>query len=110
MSVGATNGAVVSLSSSNPAVASVPATTTVAPNGFTGTFTVTTSSVTSSTPVTITASYNGDTRTAPLTVTPANAGPTVQSLTLSSVQRDRRGRTPPPSSRSPRARRPVARS
>ena len=42
MSVGATNGALVSLSSSNPAVASVPATTTVAPNGFTGTFTVTT--------------------------------------------------------------------
>lgn len=83
MSNGATNGAVVSLSSSNPSVASVPATTTVAPNGFTGTFTVTTSAVAASTPVTITASYNGDTRTAPLTVTPAGAGVTLQSVTVS---------------------------
>jgi hypothetical protein len=84
MSVAATNGAVVSLSSSNPSVASVPATTTVAPNGFTGTFTITTSAVAASTPVTITASYNGDTRTAPLTVTPAGAsGVTLQSVTVS---------------------------
>ena len=83
MSVGATNGAVVSLSSSNPAVASVPATTTVAPNGFTGVFTITTSPVTSSTPVTITASYNGATRTAPLTVTPAGAAVSLQQITVS---------------------------
>ncbi len=83
MTVAATNGAVVSLSSSNPSVASVPATTTVAPNGFTGTFTVTTSAVASNTSVTITASYNGDTRTAPLTVTPAGAGVSLQSVTVS---------------------------
>ena len=43
--VSATDGAVMSLSSSNPAVASVPPTTTVPPNGFAGTFEVTTSAV-----------------------------------------------------------------
>ena len=36
MTTSATGGAVISLSSSNPAVASVPATTTVPANGFTG--------------------------------------------------------------------------
>ena len=83
MSVPATNGATVSLTSSNPAVASVPPTTTVAPMGLTGTFSVTTSPVTTSTPVTITATFNGATRTASLTVTPPSTGPSVQSLTIS---------------------------
>ena len=83
MDTSATDGAVISLSSSNPAVASVPATTTVAQNGFTGSFTITTSAVAASTSVTITASYNGDTRSASLTVTPASAGPTLQSVTVS---------------------------
>jgi hypothetical protein len=84
MDTSATDGAVVSLSSSNPSVASVPATTTVAPNGFTGSFAVTTSAVAASTSVTITASYNGNTRSAILTVTPAApSGATLQSVTIS---------------------------
>ena len=83
MSTSATGGAVISLSSSNPAVASVPATTTVPDNGFTGSFVVNTSAVATTTSVTITATYNGDTRTATLTVTPAAAGPTLQSVTVS---------------------------
>ncbi len=83
MSTSATGGAVVSLSSSNPAVASVPATTTVPANGFTGSFVVNTSAVASTTSVTITATYNGVTRTATLTVTPAAAGPALQSVNVS---------------------------
>jgi len=75
LNVGAPDaGAVVSLSSSNPAVAAVPPTATVPSLGFAGTFTVTTTAVSASASVTITASYNGTTRTAPLTVT-APAGP-----------------------------------
>ncbi len=83
LTVGATDATVISLSSSDPAVASVPATTTVPANGFTGTFPITTFPVTTSTPVTITATYNGATRTAPLTVTPAAAGVVLQSVTIS---------------------------
>ena len=88
-SVGAPNGgAVVALSSSNPAVASVPASVTAPENSFTGTFAITTSPVSANTIVTITASYNGVTKTATLTVTP-NAPPQVslQNLVVdSSVQ------------------------
>ena len=72
---------VISLSSSNPAVASVPATTTA--TGFTGTFVINTSAVTTTTPATITATANGVTRSATLTVTPTAAGPTLQSVTVS---------------------------
>ena len=78
-------GAVISLSSSNTNVVSVPATTTAAENSFTATFTIGTSPVTVSTTVTITAAYNGATRTATIAVTPP-AGPpppaTLQSVTL----------------------------
>ena len=84
LSVGAPfGGAVVSLSSSNPAVASVPATVTVPDSGFTGTFTIATAAVTVNTAVTITATYNRTTRTAALAVT-SSAGPVVglQSLVL----------------------------
>jgi Beta-propeller repeat len=83
--VAATDGGTVTLSSSNPAVASVPATATIAPNGFTATFGVTTVPVASTTSVTITASFNGATRSAVLTVTggSAPAGPTLQSVTIS---------------------------
>jgi len=81
--VSATDGAVISLSSSNPAVASVPATTTVPPNGFAGNFTVTTSAVSATTTATITATYNGSTRSATLTITPAGAGVTLNSVTIS---------------------------
>ena len=81
--VSATDGAVMSLSSSNPAVASVPPTTTVPPNGFAGTFEVTTSAVSVTTTATITATYNGDSRSATLTITPAGAGVTLNSVTIS---------------------------
>ena len=84
MSSGPATDTAISLSSSNPAVASVPATATVPANSFTGGFIVSTSAVAASTTVVITASYNGDSRTATLTVTPAGA-PTVslQSVTAS---------------------------
>ena len=52
LSVGAPDGgAVVALSSSNPAVAAVPASVTVPADGFTGTFTIATSPVAASTTV-----------------------------------------------------------
>ena len=78
-------GALISLSSSNPAVASVPANATAPENSFTATFAIATSSVTASTIVTITAAYNGTTRTATITVTPpGSAGPTVSNLVVDS--------------------------
>jgi hypothetical protein len=63
-------GAVVTLSSSNAAVAGVPASVTIAGGATSATFAVTTVSVSASAPVTISASF-GVTRTATLTVTPA---------------------------------------
>ncbi|MGA3041686.1 MAG: choice-of-anchor tandem repeat GloVer-containing protein [Bryobacteraceae bacterium] len=73
-------GGVVSLSSSNPAVAAVPASVTV-PAGASGSpgFTIATSAVTAQTPVTITAVYQGVTKTATLTVYPLR----LASVTLS---------------------------
>ena len=65
---GATNGAVVQLSSSNPAVAQVPAETVVNGGATTGAFPVSTSPVSGTTAVTITARWFGITRTAPITV------------------------------------------
>ena len=65
-----TGGLVVSLSSSSPAAAAVPASVSVAQGATNATFTIPTSAVTTSTPVTITASAGGVTRTAALTVTP----------------------------------------
>ena len=67
---GATNGAVVQLSSSNPAVAQVPAETVVNAGAASGAFNVTTSPVTAATNVTITARWFGITRTTTLRVTP----------------------------------------
>jgi hypothetical protein len=78
-------GALISLSSSNAAAASVPATVTAPENSFTGSFTITTSPVTANTTVTITAAYNGTTRTATLTVTPNAPNPpqgTLQNLVV----------------------------
>jgi beta-propeller repeat-containing protein len=66
-------GAVISLSSSNPSVASVPATVTAPANSFVGLFTIGTSPVAANTTVTITATYNGTSRSGTLTVTPAGA-------------------------------------
>jgi hypothetical protein len=79
-------GAVINLSSSNPSVASVPATVTAPENSFTGSFTINTAAVAANTTVTITANYNGTTRSGTLTVTPNN--PTPPQLTLSSVEVD----------------------
>src|SRR2546425_6029515 len=75
-------GVTVALSSSNPAVATVPVSVTV-PAGDTGAnFTVSTSVVAASTSVTISGTYSGVTRSAVLTVVPAAA---LSSLSLSST-------------------------
>lgn len=71
-------GAVVSLSSSSPAV-SPPATVTVAAGSPSASFAMPTSDVTTSTPVTITASWNSSTVQSQVTVMPA---PKPTSLTL----------------------------
>jgi hypothetical protein len=64
-------GAIVSLSSSNPSIASVPATVTIpADASLSPNFTINTAGVSVATQVTITASYSGLTKTATLTVTP----------------------------------------
>jgi hypothetical protein len=65
-----TDGAVVQLSSSNPAVARVPQETVVSANTSTGTFNLATSTVTTATAVTITARWFAVTRTATITVSP----------------------------------------
>ena len=84
LSVGAPfGGAVVGLSSSNAAVASVPASVTIPENGFAGSFTIATTAVSANTVVTITASYNGSTRTATLTVTPPSAPASLQAVSIS---------------------------
>lgn len=63
-------GTPVALSSSNPAVASVPAAITVSFNSTNGTFSVATSAVTAPTQVAISATSGGTTASATLTVTP----------------------------------------
>ena len=63
-------GVVVALSSGNPAVATVPANVTITEGNTSGTFTITTVPVSSSTPSTISAEFAGETKTADLTVTP----------------------------------------
>ena len=65
-----TQGAVVQLSSSNPAIARVPQETVVSANTATSTFNLATSAVSTATPVTITATWFGVTRTTTITVTP----------------------------------------
>ena len=65
-----TQGAVVQLSSSNPAIARVPQGTVVSANASTSTFNLATSTVPTATSVTITARWFGVTRTATVTVTP----------------------------------------
>ena len=68
-------GATVALSSSNPTVASVPASVTVGSGTTAVGFTVATTSVSTNTPVTITATYDGVSRTATATVTAAAPPP-----------------------------------
>jgi hypothetical protein len=65
-------GAMIGLASTNPAIASVPASITLPQGSYFQPFKITTSSVTSSTGVTISASWNGVTASADLTITPAN--------------------------------------
>ena len=60
----------ISLSSSNAAVAVVPSSVTIAAGATNATFTVSTMTVTSATTSTISASYNGVTLTAVQTITP----------------------------------------
>lgn len=73
-------GAVVNLMSSDPTVAAVPASVTVAAGATTSpVFTITTTAVPTQTPETISATYNGVTKNATLTV---NA-PQIATLTLS---------------------------
>ena len=67
-------GAFVSLSSSNPSVATVPGSVTIAPGATTATFPVNTSVVITSQTVTISGSYNNTTRSANLTVHSAVPG------------------------------------
>jgi Beta-propeller repeat len=85
VSVSAPDTTIVSLSSSNPAAASVPATVTLPTGGFTGTFTIATSAVASSTNVVITATFNGSSRSSTLAVTGGSPPPaaSLQSLVLS---------------------------
>jgi|tagenome__1003787_1003787.scaffolds.fasta_scaffold20584746_1 hypothetical protein len=70
-----TQGAVVNLSSSNPAVATVPSETVVSQNRSTSTFNIATSRVTAATPVRITATWFGNTATVTVTVTPGTPPP-----------------------------------
>ena len=76
-------GAVVTLSSSNPAVASVPASVTLAAGATTASFGVTTTSVAASSSATLTATYGGISRTTTLTVTPPPPAASLSSLSLS---------------------------
>jgi hypothetical protein len=64
------DGANVRLSSSNPAVASVPAETVVSANASTGTFNVSTAAVAANTAVTVTANWFSVTRSTTFTVAP----------------------------------------
>jgi len=79
-----TGGAVVTLSSSNTTVATVPASVTVAAGSTSATFAATTSPVAANTPVTISATYSGVSRTTTLTVTAAGQ---VATLTVTATGR-----------------------
>jgi hypothetical protein len=70
-------GLVVTVASSNPSVAGVPASVTVAQGATSASFSVTTTPVSGSTTVTISATYGGLTKTATLTVTPPAIADTV---------------------------------
>src|SRR5262249_42750444 len=67
---GVTDGAVVQLTSSNPAVAQAPSSVVVSGGASSGAFPVSTSAVAQDTSVTITASWFAVTRTTTLTVKP----------------------------------------
>jgi len=73
-------GLVVFLSSSNAAVASVPASVTIPSGSAFATFTVTARAVSAATAVQINGTHGGNTRSAALTVTPAAAPPAAPTL------------------------------
>jgi hypothetical protein len=75
-------GIVVSLSSSNPASASVPTSVSISGGATSGTFSVSTSAVTTSTAVTISASIGPSLQTATLTVVPALASLSLSPTTV----------------------------
>lgn len=72
--------ATITLSSSDPAIAMVPGSVTVAAGTTSATFTVSTASVSASTSVTISGTYGGVTRSAELTVTPSDTEPPATSI------------------------------
>jgi uncharacterized repeat protein (TIGR03803 family) len=74
-------GAVVTLTSGNTSVATVPSSVTVAAGNTSATFSVSTTTVSSSTNVAISGTYGGANQSANLTVTPASVV-TLSSLTL----------------------------
>ena len=76
-------GAVVALSSSNTAAATVPASVTVAAGATSATFTVSTVSVTASTSATISGTFGGATRSAVLTVSVPPPPASLSTLTVS---------------------------
>lgn len=80
-------GALITLSSSNGAVAAVPASVTVAAGAASQTFNVTTQAVATTTGVNVSATYSGTTRTAVLTVNPAAAAPTGLTASTGNVGR-----------------------
>lgn len=73
-------GIVISLSSSDTAVATVPASVNIPQGGTSATFNVSTRAVSAATLVTITASHGGNTRSATLTVSPTSAPPAAPTL------------------------------
>ncbi len=82
-------GAVVILSSSNPAVASAPVSVTVPQGATSVTFTLTTDSIAAATSVTLTAAYAGVSKTVAVTINPAPAalsGVSVSPSTISNGQ------------------------
>ena len=78
-----TGGAVVTLTSSNPAAADAPASVTVAAGATSATFSVTTTAVSANTSVTLSAAYSGVSRGATLTVTPVPPPASLSTLGLS---------------------------
>ncbi|WP_238009546.1 hypothetical protein KZZ52_26900 [Dactylosporangium sp. AC04546] len=72
---GATDGAVVQLSSSDPTLVQVPSETVVSGGASSGAFAVTTSAVAATTTVTITARWFAVTRTTTITLTPGTPAP-----------------------------------
>ncbi len=79
-------GAVITLSSSNTAIASVPTNVLVAAGATSAAFSVSTTSVATSSSVTISATYAGLTRTASLTIMPVVAPPKTDTVEVTQAE------------------------